>query len=134
MKLTRTILCAAALAFAVSASSIAQTASQSAVYIHAGALLDRPGQAPRGPSTIIVRDGRIEAVRDGLVAPEAGARLVDLGNQFVLPGLIDMQVHMFNDDDKMRAARWRRASRPCGIWAPRFAASRRCGMQSAPGR
>ena len=45
----------------------------------------------------------IEAVRDGLVAPEGGARLVDLSKQFVLPGLIDMHVHIFNDDDKMRA-------------------------------
>ncbi len=73
------------------------------MYIHAGALLDRPGQAPRGASTIIVREGRVEAVRDGLVAPEGGARLVDLSKQFVLPGLIDMHVHIFNDDDKMRA-------------------------------
>jgi imidazolonepropionase-like amidohydrolase len=77
--------------------------SAPAVYIHAGALLDRPGQAPRGASTIIVREGRVEAVRDGLVAPEGGARLIDLSKQFVLPGLIDMHVHIFNDDDKMRA-------------------------------
>jgi imidazolonepropionase-like amidohydrolase len=66
-------------------------------------LLDRPGTEPRGPATIIVRDGRIEAVRDGLAPPEAGARLIDLSRAFVLPGLIDMHVHMFNDDDKMRA-------------------------------
>ncbi|MET0533267.1 MAG: amidohydrolase family protein, partial [Steroidobacter sp.] len=73
------------------------------VYIHAGALLDRPGNAPRGATTLIVRDGKIEAVRDGLVAPESGAKLVDLSKQFVLPGLIDMHVHIFNDDNKMRA-------------------------------
>ena len=102
MKLVRTITIAAALAVLGSMPSSAQT-SAPAVYIHAGALLDRPGQAPRGASTIIVRDGRVEAVRDGLVAPESGARLVDLSKQFVLPGLIDMHVHIFNDDDKMRA-------------------------------
>jgi len=102
MKLVRTISIAAALAVLGSMPSSAQT-SAPAVYIHAGALLDRPGQAPRGASTIIVRDGRVEAVRDGLVAPESGARLVDLSKQFVLPGLIDMHVHIFNDDDKMRA-------------------------------
>jgi len=77
MKLVRTISIAAALAVLGSMPSSAQT-SAPAVYIHAGALLDRPGQAPRGASTIIVRDGRVEAVRDGLVAPESGARLVDL--------------------------------------------------------
>ncbi|HET9445796.1 MAG TPA: hypothetical protein VFO35_06035, partial [Steroidobacteraceae bacterium] len=102
MKLASTITIAAILGLLASAPVIPQT-SGPAVYIHAGALLDRPGQAPRGASTIIVRDGRVEAVRDGLVAPEGGARLVDLSKQFVLPGLIDMHVHIFNDDDKMRA-------------------------------
>ena len=102
MKLASTIPIAAALAAMASTPASAQ-ATAPAVYIHAGALLDRPGQAPRGASTIIVREGRVEAVRDGLVAPEGGARLVDLSKQFVLPGLIDMHVHIFNDDDKMRA-------------------------------
>jgi imidazolonepropionase-like amidohydrolase len=73
------------------------------VYIHAGALLDRPGEAPRGPSTIVVRGGRIEAVHDGHQAPPAGARLVDLKQAFVLPGLVDAHVHMFADDNKLRA-------------------------------
>jgi imidazolonepropionase-like amidohydrolase len=102
MKLASTISTAAAVALLASTPAGAQT-SAPAVYIHAGALLDRPGQAPRGASTIIVRAGRVEAIRDGLVAPESGARLVDLSKQFVLPGLIDMHVHIFNDDDKMRA-------------------------------
>jgi imidazolonepropionase-like amidohydrolase len=102
MKLSRTIPTVAALALLATLPVSAQT-SAPAVYIHAGALLDRPGQAPRGASTIIVREGRIEAIRDGLVAPEGGAKLVDLSKQFVLPGLIDMHVHIFNDDDKMRA-------------------------------
>jgi imidazolonepropionase-like amidohydrolase len=102
MKLASTISIAATLGLLASAPAIPQT-SAPAVYVHAGALLDRPGQAPRGASTIIVREGRVEAVRDGLVAPEGGARLLDLSKQFVLPGLIDMHVHIFNDDDKMRA-------------------------------
>jgi imidazolonepropionase-like amidohydrolase len=67
------------------------------IYIHAGTLLDRPGRAPRRNATIIVRDGRIEAVQDGLVTPPPGARLVDLSNRFVLPGLIDSHVHLTSD-------------------------------------
>jgi imidazolonepropionase-like amidohydrolase len=94
---------ACVLALAIAAPAAAQSPAPPAVYIHAGALLDRPGQSPRGPSTIVIRGDRIEAIRDGLVVPEAGARLVDLSKQFVLPGLIDMHVHIFNDDDKMRA-------------------------------
>jgi imidazolonepropionase-like amidohydrolase len=92
-----------ALLTVAAAAPIAAQPAPALIYIHAGALLDRPGQAPRDASTIIVRDGRVEAIRDGLVTPEPGARLVDLSKQFVLPGLIDMHVHIFNDDDKMRA-------------------------------
>ncbi|ODP37904.1 metal-dependent hydrolase family protein [Sphingomonas turrisvirgatae] len=78
----------------------AQTAAPAAAaptvtYIHAGALLARPGEAARGASTIIVRDGKIAEVRDGHVAPEGGAELVDLKDRFVLPGLIDMHVHLW---------------------------------------
>jgi imidazolonepropionase-like amidohydrolase len=81
--------------------SLAAQAAES-VYIHAGHLLDQPGQKPRGPSTIIVRDGKIVEVRNGLVAPESGAVLVDLKDQFVLPGLIDMHVHIAVDDNLLR--------------------------------
>ncbi|MXO75705.1 amidohydrolase family protein [Altererythrobacter aerius] len=73
-------------------------------YIHAGRLLDRPGEAPRGPSTVIVRGGKVAEVRDGHVAAEAGARVVDLKDRFVLPGLIDMHVHLLGiGGDPMRA-------------------------------
>ena len=64
--------------------------------VQAGRLLDRPGQAPRGPSTVLIRNGRVEGVRDGFVAPD-GARVVDLRDRFVLPGLIDSHVHLESD-------------------------------------
>lgn len=69
--------------------------AQTVTYIHAGILLDRPGEKPRGNSTIVVRDGRIAEIRDGFAAPEAGATLIDLSKQFVLPGLIDLHVHLW---------------------------------------
>jgi imidazolonepropionase-like amidohydrolase len=65
--------------------------------IHAGRLLDRPGQRSRGPSTIIVSGGRIAEVRDGHAAPPAGAIVIDLSDRFVLPGLIDSHVHLESD-------------------------------------
>ena len=37
------------------------------------------------------------------MTPAPGARLIDLKKEFVLPGLIDAHVHVFSDDDKMRA-------------------------------
>ena len=71
-------------------------------YIHAGRLLADPAAAPRGPSTIIVRDGKIAEIRDGHVTPESDARVIDLKTQFVLPGLIDMHVHIGSDDNPLR--------------------------------
>ncbi len=93
-------ICVAAMLL-MSAPLAAQTANTT--YIHAGQLLDEPGKAPRGASTIIVRDGKVADVRDGFVAPEGHARLVDLKTQFVLPRLIDMHVHIANDDNQLRA-------------------------------
>jgi imidazolonepropionase-like amidohydrolase len=94
-----------ALALTLASPALAQTAAPTPkiTYIQAGALLDQPGKSPRANSTIIVRDGRIVEIRDGFVAPEAGATLVDLRQSFVLPGLIDMHVHLFTDDNPARA-------------------------------
>jgi len=68
-----------------------------ATVIHAGAVLATPGEAPLGPQTIVVRDGRIESMQAGF-APAgdfgADARLVDLSHKFVLPGLIDLHMHL----------------------------------------
>lgn len=100
-------LTAAALALALATPAFAQTAPAPAptiTYIHAGQLLDRPGRPARGNSTVIVRDGKVVEVRDGFVSPEAGATLIDLKDKFVLPGLIDMHVHLLGiGGDPMRA-------------------------------
>jgi imidazolonepropionase-like amidohydrolase len=91
------ILALAAALLAASMGTQAQT-----VVVQAGQLLDRPGQAPRGPATLFIRDGRVVEVRDGHIAPAAfGAApetpVLDLRDQFVLPGLIDSHVHLTSD-------------------------------------
>jgi imidazolonepropionase-like amidohydrolase len=69
------------------------------IVVHAGRLLDRPGQAPRGPSTVLIRSGKVEAIRDGFLdaASYPGAHVIDLRDKFVLPGLIDAHVHLDSD-------------------------------------
>ncbi|MFI4897566.1 MAG: amidohydrolase family protein [Phycisphaerales bacterium JB059] len=81
--------------------------------IHCGALLDEPGQPPRGHSTIIVRDGVIDDVLDGflmdILTPEGETvEFVDLSERFVLPGLIDCHTHLTIEMPEM-GARLRRA-------------------------
>jgi len=68
--------------------------------LQAGAVLTIPGLPPQGPSTILIRDGRIMARQDGFVDAAAFAldgnavRLLDLRDSFLLPGLMDTHVHL----------------------------------------
>ncbi|MGB5629421.1 MAG: amidohydrolase family protein [Woeseiaceae bacterium] len=75
--------------------------------IHAGKLLAIPGRAPATNMTIIIEDDRITGVQQGFVeAPDA--RVIDLRDKFVMPGLMDMHVHLqgqlgpHNDRDALK--------------------------------
>ncbi len=88
----------AAILLAGAALAVAPAFAQDQVtVIQAGQLLDRPGSAPKGPSTIVVRNGRIAEILPGIVDGPAGATKVDLSDKFVLPGLIDSHVHLDSD-------------------------------------
>lgn len=67
--------------------------------VHAGTLLAIPGQKPLTRQSIVLRDGKIVEIRDGYV--QAGdvqaadaVRIVDLSGSFVMPGFIDLHVHL----------------------------------------
>lgn len=64
--------------------------------IQADRVLAEPGKAPRGPTSIVVENGRITALLPGRQAP-AGATVIDLGSRMILPGLIDSHVHLDGD-------------------------------------
>jgi len=74
--------------------------SESLVIIHAGTLLAMPGTPPENNKTVLVNNGFIDRIADGfLSATELGlepntAKVVDLKDKFVLPGLIDGHVHI----------------------------------------
>ena len=72
----------------------AAPAGAETVVVHAGRLIADASRPASGPSTITITDGRITAVAAGLTPAPAGARLVDLSGKTVLPGLIDMHVHL----------------------------------------
>ncbi len=94
MRLAPFAFAAATSLAAFSAAAIAQTP---VTVVHAGRLLDRPGNPPRGASTIVIRDGRIAEILSGHVAGPDGAVRIDLSDKFVLPGLIDSHVHLDSD-------------------------------------
>lgn len=95
---------AARLAITVAALAVAMpvAAQEPATVIHARTLLAEPGKAPLRNASVIVRGGKIEAVQPGFVEV-AGAKVVDLRNATVLPGLIDMHVHLIGLDDRFQA-------------------------------
>lgn len=76
------------------------TAAEPLTIIHAGELLAVPGQPVLQQQSILVKDGAILKVVAGFVnasavqKADADVRVVDLSNQFVLPGLIDLHVHI----------------------------------------
>jgi imidazolonepropionase-like amidohydrolase len=70
--------------------------------IHAGTLIAEPGKAPLRNASVIIRGGKIEAVQPGFAEVD-GAKVVDLRNATVLPGLIDMHVHLIGLDDRFQA-------------------------------
>lgn len=65
-------------------------------YIHAGTLLAIPGQPPQAEQTLIVRGGEVAEIRDGFVSPESddATAVIDLSDHFVMPGFIDLHVHL----------------------------------------
>ena len=67
--------------------------------IHAGGVLTSPGEKPLIEQTIVIRDGRIERIEAGynLPADVDPAALIDLKDQFVLHGLMDMHVHLLGE-------------------------------------
>lgn len=92
-------------------SLISTSALSNTQVIHAGSLLSIPGKAPVKKQTLVITDGVITAVKKGFVKPKEiskNATLIDLSSSFVLPGLMDMHVHLQgefspkNDSEKLR--------------------------------
>lgn len=59
--------------------------------VKGGKIID-PANGLTGKMDILIEDGRISAI--GAKLPKSGAEVIEAGNKLVLPGLIDMHVHL----------------------------------------
>jgi imidazolonepropionase-like amidohydrolase len=81
----------------IASAQSSPAAASSVIVVQADRVLAEPGKAPRGVTSIVIENGRITAVLEGRQSGPAGARVIDLGTRFVLPGLIDSHVHLDSD-------------------------------------
>jgi imidazolonepropionase-like amidohydrolase len=92
----RPVLALAALLAAAPVLAAGSSARDQPVVLHCPHLLDPLAGKLLGASTIVVRDGRIQAVRAGTTS-EPGARTIELPGQTCLPGLIDAHTHLTSE-------------------------------------
>lgn len=82
------------------------SAERNITILYAGTLLDVPGEAAKSEQTLVVVNGNIEKVHDGYLSPQQlglsmdATKIIDLKDNFVLPGLIDAHVHLLVRDIK----------------------------------
>jgi len=84
----------AMLPLAVAAQATRDTAQVTPVVLHAARLLDVDSGTLTAPGEVLVRGERIIAVGNKVEHPD-DARVIDLGDTTLLPGLVDAHVHLF---------------------------------------
>ena len=93
------------LAAAATLALLGGTAYAKTIVIYAGRVIADADKPALGASTVTVTDDRIVSIVEGRAPTPAGAEIVDLGDKTLLPGLIDLHVHLTGDPgDDYRAA------------------------------
>jgi imidazolonepropionase-like amidohydrolase len=86
--------------FAGAAALVAASSANAEIYaIQAGRVIVDAALPVRGPSTVVVENGRISRIESGFTAP-AGATIVDERGRTIMPGLIDVHVHLTQDSGR----------------------------------
>ncbi|WP_077147953.1 amidohydrolase family protein [Sphingopyxis sp. KK2] len=84
-------------AAALTLTLLGTAAQAKTTVIYAGHVITDPDKPALGTSTITVTDDRITSVSAGRTPAPADAEIVDLGDKTLLPGLIDLHVHLTGD-------------------------------------
>jgi len=76
------------------AALLATALAPAKTLIHAGSLIDGRADTVRKAVTLTVEGERLTGLADGYTAPAAGDTVIDLKGATVMPGLMDMHVHI----------------------------------------
>lgn len=68
--------------------------------VHCGNLIDGKSNEAQVQMTLVIESNKIVSVQKGFTAPATGEKLIDLSTKTVLPGLIDMHVHLESETNK----------------------------------
>jgi imidazolonepropionase-like amidohydrolase len=79
----------------VTSISFAQTS-----IIHCGSLIDTKNEKVLSEMSIIVVGNKIIDIKQGFIKPTSNETLIDLSKKYVMPGLIDMHVHLEQQTSK----------------------------------
>ena len=79
------------------AACLATSVAAAATLIHAGRVIDGVGERALTERTVVVDGGRITAIEAGYRRPADGDRVIDLRSGTLLPGLMDMHVHLTSE-------------------------------------
>lgn len=71
--------------------------------IHCGRLIDGKSRMAQTEMTIVIEGSRITQVTKGFSVTTTGDQLIDLSTKTVLPGLIDLHVHLESETNKDQA-------------------------------
>lgn len=72
-------------------------------FIHCGYLIDGKSNVAQSQMTIVIEGNKITSVLKGFASQSSGDTLIDLSKKTVMPGLIDMHVHLEGETNKDQA-------------------------------
>lgn len=78
------------------------TLSAQTKYVYCGHLIDCTDKDVKSEQTIIIDGKNIAEVRNGYVEAPEGTEIIDLKSQYVMPGFMDMHVHIEHESNPKR--------------------------------
>lgn len=87
----------------ISALLIGQSAFAQKTIIHCGSLIDGKSNDVQIQVTLVIDGNKITAIEKGFSRAAEGDKLIDLSKKTVMPGLIDMHVHLEGETNKDQA-------------------------------